>query len=138
MASKKFKTVAGYLRSADDELHCGALRNIEGEARIAATKTGQRNIINGLLPQLGLPKLSNDEEPREGIKRLIAIGGTEQQVKALKAVERWLKNYIIVISSTVTGIVTDGPAPRRGGTSSYRSGAVGVTTPDDNDLGDAS
>jgi hypothetical protein len=107
MASKKFKTVAGYLRSENDRLHYGALRNVEGEARVAATKAGQRDIINRLLPQLGLAKLDNDEGPRDGIKRLIAIGGTDQQVKALKAIERWLKNYIIIISSSVTHVAVN-------------------------------
>jgi hypothetical protein len=64
-------------------------------------KAGQRDIINGLLPQLGLPQIDTNETPLDGIERLLMAGGTEVQVKALKDCQRWLKNYSIVLNVTI-------------------------------------
>jgi hypothetical protein len=105
MTTKKFKTVSGYLRSADMQLQYKLPKDDDDDARIAAIKTGQRNIINNLLPQLGLPKLDGDETPGDGVERLLALGGTDnRQVKALKDCQRWLKNYrfIVRVSSMVS------------------------------------
>ena len=66
------KTVSSYLRVAIEE---GA---------------GERTAIDALLPQLGLPQLDANGTPYDGINRLLAIGSTKQQVKALKDCQRFL------------------------------------------------
>jgi hypothetical protein len=104
--AKKYKTVSGYLRSEDMRLQCKIPWDASDDARIAATKAGQRDILNGLLAQLALPKLDENETPRDGIERLLRIvgfsaSGTSQQVKALEDCQRWLKNYFIPLNSRV-------------------------------------
>ena len=98
---KKYKTVAGYLRSCGDRLQYGKLPE-DKDQRIAAVQAGQRDIINNLLPQIGLAhRIKPTEKPIDGVARLLAIGGTAQQVSALEACRRWLKNYVIVLGVTV-------------------------------------
>jgi hypothetical protein len=102
MKHKKFKTVAGYLRSESDRLLCRSLPE-EKEQLLAAVRTGQRDILNNLLPQIGIADRIGDAElPREGLKRLFELDRSEQQVAALEACQRWLKNFIIPLSSTTT------------------------------------
>ena len=96
--TKKFKSVAGYLRSMGDDLQHQP-SGLSDDERIVLIRQGQRRIVDQLLPHLDLPKLDDSETLNNGIKRLLALGGTERQAKALKDVERWLKNYLIVISS---------------------------------------
>ena len=98
---KKYKTVAGYLRGCDERLRYGNLPK-DKDQRIAAVQAGQRDIINSLLPQLGLEhRIDANEKPIDGVTRSLAMGGTKQQVAALEACRRWLKNYVIVLSATV-------------------------------------
>ena len=98
---KKYKTVAGYLRSCGDRLQYGKLPE-DKDQRIAAVQAGQRDIINNLFPQIGLAhRIEPTEKPIDGVARLLAIGGTAQQVSALEACRRWLKNYVIVLGVTV-------------------------------------
>jgi hypothetical protein len=97
---KKYKTVAGYLRSCGERLQYGKLPE-DKDQRIAAVQAGQRDIINSLLPQIGLAQhIEATEKPIDGITRLLAQGGTEQQVAALETCRRWLKNYVIVLGVT--------------------------------------
>jgi hypothetical protein len=128
MTTKKFKTVAGYLRSENDRLHYKIPQGASPDERIAAAEKRQRVIINQLLPQLELPKLDDNETPSDGVKRLIAIGGSERQLKALRDCERWLKNYIIVIGSSL--VPSADSEPKGGPYRHYQSGHVGVTTQD--------
>ena len=102
MAQKKFKTVAGYLRSMSDQLLWRDLPE-DKEQRIAAVRAEQRNILNNLFPQIGIPdRIGDAERPREVIERLLKLGGNEQQVAALETCRRWLKNFMIPLSSTMT------------------------------------
>ena len=97
---KKFKSVAGYLRSCGERLRYKLPK--DKDQRIAAVQAGQRDIINNLLPQIALTqRIETTEKPSDGIKRLLAMGGTAQQVAALEACYRWLKNYVIILSATV-------------------------------------
>jgi hypothetical protein len=99
---KKFKTVAGYLRSGGDRLLYRTLPQ-DKDQRIAVVQAGQRDIINSLLPQIGIThRIEASEKPSDGIKRLLAMGGTAQQVAALEACGRWLKSFLIPLSSTFT------------------------------------
>ena len=83
--TKKFKTVAGYLRSAEDRLYSQrAMAELQGQPAIAE-EDGKRQIINSMLPQLGLERLQATEAPRDGIKRLQQTAQTDQQKKALDA-----------------------------------------------------
>jgi hypothetical protein len=111
MATKKYKTVNGYLRSQDEQMLCKIAWDASDEARITAIKAGQRDIINGLLPQLGLPQLDANETSLDGIERLLRVvgfypDGTSQQVKALEDCQRWLKNYRIVTNVSMVAMVT--------------------------------
>src|SRR6516164_7316596 len=100
MRHKKFKTVAGYLRSCGERLQYHELPE-DKDQRIAAVQAGQRDIINNLLPQIGLAqRIEATEKPIDGIARLLAQGGTAHQIAALEACRRWLKNYLIVLSVT--------------------------------------
>ena len=100
MAHKKFKTVAGYLRSCGERLQYQEFPE-DRDQHIAAVRAGQRNIINQLLPQIALAGcIEATEKPIDGVQRLLAMGGTAQQVAALEACRRWLKNYAIVLSVT--------------------------------------
>jgi hypothetical protein len=100
MRHKKFKTVAGYLRSCGERLQYHELPE-DKDQRIAAVQAGQRDIINNLLPQIGLAqRIEATEKPIDGIARLLAQGGTAHQIAPLEACRRWLKNYLIVLSVT--------------------------------------
>ena len=100
---KKFKTVGGYLRSNEGKI-LSKLPTDDVGRRVAAVQAGQREVINHLLPQIGITdRIADTEAPRDGIARLIAVDGkTAQQVDALTACERWLKNFIIPLSSKAT------------------------------------
>ena len=99
---KKFKTVAGYLRSKGDQLLWRDLPE-DKEQLIAAVRAGQRDILNSLLPQIGVTDRIEDAElPREGIERLLKLGGNERQVATLETCRRWLKNFVVPVSSTMT------------------------------------
>jgi hypothetical protein len=101
MRHKKFKTVVGYLRSCGENLAYSELPK-DKDQRIAAVQAGQRDIVNNLLPQIGFTqRIEATEKPLDGIARLLAQGGTTQQIAALDACRRWLKNYLIVLGATV-------------------------------------
>jgi hypothetical protein len=103
MGHKKFKTVAGYLRSGGDLLLCRPSLPVDKEQCIAEVRAGQRDILNNLFPQIGIgDRIGDAELPCEGVERLLKLGGNEQQVAALETCRRWLKNFIIPLSSTVT------------------------------------
>jgi hypothetical protein len=105
--------VAGYLRSNGDALLCKVYRpNQDRDHLIAAVQAGQRDILNNLLPQLGLACIEATEKPSDGIRRLMQMDGTEQELAALGACERWLKSFIIPISSSM---ISSGEATSVGG-----------------------
>lgn len=117
---KSFKTVSGYLRNAADHI-LFKLPASDGNAEehrrrlVAAAQTGQRNAINGLLPQVGITgRIGDAETPRDGVDRLLATDGmTAQQTDALKTCDRWLKNFIIPISATLVSVKSgDRPSTR--------------------------
>jgi len=104
--TKKFKTVSGYLNSEDERMRCKIPWDASDEARITAIKAGLRDIINRMLDQLALPKLDANETPLDGVNRLLAAGGTSQQLKALQDCQRWLKRYRVVTGLGFSHIVT--------------------------------
>jgi hypothetical protein len=102
MKPKKYKSVAGYLRSMGERIRCSGLPK-EEEARRNAVQAGQRTAINNLLPQLGITELiGNTEPPHEGVERLLKLGGNEAQASALETCSRWLKNFWVPVSSSVS------------------------------------
>jgi hypothetical protein len=110
--TKKFKSVAGYLRSMGERIKYSNLPE-EEEARWNAVHAGQRTAINNLLPQLGIPELIGPTEPpREGVERLLKLDGNEEQAAALETCRRWLKNFWVPVSSSVS---TSTPADFRSG-----------------------
>ena len=54
MARKKFKTVAGYLRSAGGDFYYAQERAKHAGAPVTPDEEGQRRILNNLLPQIGI------------------------------------------------------------------------------------
>jgi hypothetical protein len=95
MKRKKFKTVAGYLRSKAERIRESNLPK-EQAAQRAAVYAGQRTAINNLLPQLGFSNLIGPTEaPHEGVERLLKLNLNEQQTAALKTCQRWLKNFSV-------------------------------------------
>jgi len=101
---KKYKTVSGYLRSTEERilsklpLDDGTQEN--RQRIVAAAQAGQREAINSLLPQIGITDhIVDAETPHDGVARLAAVDGkTVQQADALKACDRWLKNFCIPLS----------------------------------------
>jgi hypothetical protein len=96
--TKKFKTVAGYLRSNENEKLCGVDPDSDAE------RTIERQIINHMLPQLGITDtIKLDEKPRDGVERLLQQTTEVRQLKALKDCRKWLrraKGHWTVTSST--------------------------------------
>jgi hypothetical protein len=110
--TKKFKSVAGYLRSHGERIRYSRLPK-EEEARRYYVQAGQRIALNNLLLQLGITDLIGlTEPPHEGIERLLKSNGTEEQATALEACRRWLKNFWVPVSSSVS---TSTPADFRSG-----------------------
>jgi hypothetical protein len=104
----KYKTVAGYLRSHAGRILSKLPTDDDPEEnrrrRVVAVQAAQRDVINHLLPQIGITDcIADAETPRDGVARLIAVDGkSAQQADALRACERWLENFIIPLSSTTT------------------------------------
>ncbi|MDE5446476.1 hypothetical protein GWG65_34970 [Bradyrhizobium sp. CSA207] len=98
--------MSGYLRSEDERMRCKIPWDASDDARIEATKTGLRDIINHMLDQLELPILDDRVSPLDGIECLLVVGGTDRQVKALKDCQRWLKRYRVVTGLGFSHIVT--------------------------------
>jgi hypothetical protein len=86
MTTKKFKTVSGYLRSATDQMLCRIPWDARDEARRAAIKAGQRDILNRLLPQLALPRIDTDEALSHGVDRLLANGAPNSRSRPCRIV----------------------------------------------------
>jgi hypothetical protein len=88
---KKFKTVAGYLRSMGDQLYYKQEKAKLEHRPVISDDEGERDIINNLLPQLGIVgRIGQDEKPRDGVKRLQQAAQGDAQVKALAACLKWL------------------------------------------------
>jgi hypothetical protein len=112
MKPKKYKSVAGYLRAMGERIRFSGLPKEDG-ARWDAVHAKQRTVINSLLPQLGMTELIGDTEAlHEGVERLLNLNGNEVQASALEACRRWLKNFWMPVSSSVS---TSTPADFRSG-----------------------
>jgi len=97
---KKFKTVAGYLRSAEEHLwYEQSAAKREGRSGIS-DEDGQRQIINNLLPQVGIETLKIGEKCSEGIDRLRQASTDERQSKVLDDVLKWLRKPRLLGSSS--------------------------------------
>jgi hypothetical protein len=77
---KKFKTVSGYLRSNEyrilSKLPTDRDTEEDRRRRVEVVQAGQREAINQLLPQIGIPdRIVDSEAPRDGVARLIAVDG---------------------------------------------------------------
>jgi hypothetical protein len=105
MKRKKFKTVAGYLRSEDERLfYQQGTAEREGRTPIS-TEEGHRLIINHLLRQIGITDLvGQTEKPREAIKRLLPTAQNEMQTKALEACAKWLSTRVEVLGLIMTSV----------------------------------
>lgn len=109
--TRKYKTIAGYLRSCEQRI-LSKLPTADGPERVVAVvRARQREAINQLLPQIGIDdRIGDDEAPSDAIGRMIeqpqprADGLAPVRADALAACQRWLKNFFIPLSSTVTKI----------------------------------
>jgi hypothetical protein len=103
---KKFKTVAGYLRSMEDQLSYKQAMAELGGQHVMSDEDGERQIINNLLLQFGLAdRIGADEKPRDGVRRLQQVARSDVQIKALAACLKWL-NRPHFVSATMTAIHT--------------------------------
>jgi hypothetical protein len=91
MARKKFKTVAGYLRSMSDDLYYAQAKAEQQGRQPIADEDGLRQILNNLLPQLGIGRIDDHERLIDGIQRLQQTAHGDQQTKALVDCLKWLK-----------------------------------------------
>jgi hypothetical protein len=91
MRHKKFKTVAGYLRSMGDNLYYRQeMAKLRGGAGLS-DEEGEKQIINNLLPQIGISGvIEPTEKPRDGIHRLRQTVQDERHMKALNDCLKWL------------------------------------------------
>lgn len=96
MARKSFKTVSGYLRSKSDDLCAAQARAKRLGQTPMSDADGAREILNNLLPQLGLGLIAISETPLDGIKRLQPTAQDDRQTKALSDCLKWLKKPRIV------------------------------------------
>jgi hypothetical protein len=115
MARKKFKTVAGYLRSMGDDLYFAQEKaKLAGRPAIS-DEEGQRQILNNLMPFLEIKdRIGFNEKPLDAIERMRKAAATEKQAKALDTCLKWLKQPRVrmeVISASApinTGIIFAG------------------------------
>jgi len=93
MKRKAFKTVKGYLRSAEGQLWAA-----QGKARLAgraiiSDDDGYRQIINNLLARRGFAdRIGEAERPRAGIVRIRQTPtNTEAQAKLLETCQQFIE-----------------------------------------------
>lgn len=88
---KKFKTIAGYLRSMEQDLwHRQGMAELNGKPGIA-DDDGHRFIVNNLLSQIERAgSIGPAETPRDGVKRLRATAINPAEIEALDACAKWL------------------------------------------------
>jgi hypothetical protein len=90
---RQFKTVAGYLRSMEEQLACIQERaKVEGRTPMSEDD-GQRQILNNLFFQRGWGRIGINERPIDAVKRLHGEALTAQRaqdIKDLKACLKWL------------------------------------------------
>lgn len=100
MATRKFKTVAGYLRSWGERL-------ARVEPNSDAERALERQIINNLLPQIGMSETIVDGEmPRDGIARIRKLTTDPAKCKALDACRKWLGRMKIISVSVIPQVRT--------------------------------
>jgi hypothetical protein len=109
--TKKFKTIGGYLRSEGTDLFKKLRRHKQYGITGISEYEGRRNIINNLLPQMGVSgQILPGEDLKAGIQRLQRE--TPQHAKDLYECMKWLKwlpfaARFIPVSSTFEGEVKD-------------------------------
>ena len=97
MRTKKFKTVAGYLRHMDSQL---SYREATAELkhRPYSIADDQREAINNLLRQHGIGLIAAHEKPSDGVVRLQQLTEDGEKKKTLAACLKWLEAPRLVLS----------------------------------------
>jgi hypothetical protein len=91
MTRKKFKTVAGYLRSMTDDLYFAQQKAKWAGKPALSDEDGLRQIVNNLLLQLGIKdQIGLAEKPLLAVERLRKAAENEKQAKDLDTCLRWL------------------------------------------------
>jgi hypothetical protein len=90
MARKKFKTIAGYLRSMETDLWAQQARAKREGRSFLSDEEGQRQILNNLFGQMGIGTIAQDEKPLAAVVRL-REGASEKHLKDLSACMKWLR-----------------------------------------------
>ena len=96
---RKFKTAAGYLRSKEKQLYYKQGRAESRNETAISDDDGARQIINGLLPQIGVTEsIALSEHPAEAVQRMLhhargttRAGVLDPRLIGLEACEKWLK-----------------------------------------------
>jgi len=107
MKRKSFKTVSGYLRFMDLEIHSKNFEEELAERTPIPDDEAVRFVLNKLFQQLGIAgRINDDEKPREGVKRLLySLPPTDStKAKQLNDCVRWLDNRVRVASVNMTTI----------------------------------
>jgi hypothetical protein len=91
MANKKFKTIAGYLRSAGDNHYYAQEKAKLAGVPALSDEEVQRRIINNLLPQIGIAgQIGPTEKPIDVVTRLRQAPENEKRAKELDTCLQWL------------------------------------------------
>jgi hypothetical protein len=109
MARKKFKTVAGYLRSMADSLYLGQEKAKLAGKPALSDEDGQRQIINNLLLQLGIKdQVGFGEKPLVAVERMRKAAENDKLAKDLDTCLRWLARpegrYVKFVGAAVTRV----------------------------------
>jgi hypothetical protein len=91
VARKKFKTVAGYLKSAGDGFYYKQeMAKLKGTVTLSEEQA-RREILNNLLPQIGIKdQIGPAEKPVDAVERMRKAPENEKQAKNLDTCLQWL------------------------------------------------
>jgi hypothetical protein len=115
VARKKFKTIAGYLKSAGDKFfYAQEMAKLKGTVTVSEEQA-RREILNNLLPQIGIKgQIGPAEKPVDVITRLRQAPERDAgQVKSLDTCLKWLgrrlgPNAVFVGATAETWRTTSG------------------------------
>jgi hypothetical protein len=98
MARKSFKTVAGFLRSMENDL-CFAQEKAKLAGKTALSdEEGHRQIINHLLPTLGIKdRIGFTEKPLDAVQRMRKAAVSDKVAKDLDTCLKWLNDQRVTV-----------------------------------------
>jgi hypothetical protein len=93
--TKRFKTVAGYLRSTGDNAYYAAQEAKRAGRPLHSERDARRRILNALFPQIGIKdQIGPTEKPIDVVTRLRRAPENEKQAKNLDTILQWLRRRL--------------------------------------------